>query len=61
MRIPDPDNEVVDFWDINQMANMIIAVLRYVPLRTILSQNGKMETHKLRWENTATQAKKIYS
>jgi glycogen(starch) synthase len=51
----------VDFWDINQMANMIIAVLRYAPLRTTLSQNGKVETHKLRWENAAARVKEIYS
>jgi glycogen(starch) synthase len=51
----------VNFWDINQIANMIIAVLRYAPLRATLRQNGKTETYKLRWENAATRVKEIYS
>ncbi|MHC4622443.1 MAG: glycosyltransferase family 4 protein [Planctomycetota bacterium] len=50
----------VDFWDINQMANKIIAVLRYPPLSTALSKNGRLEAHRFRWEDSATRVKEIY-
>ncbi len=50
----------VDFWDINEMANKIVAALRYKPLRDALCQNGRHETHKLRWEESAAQVNRIY-
>ncbi|MHC4645712.1 MAG: glycosyltransferase family 4 protein [Planctomycetota bacterium] len=50
----------VDFWDINQMANKIIAVLRYAPLREALSSNGRAEAGKFRWEDSASRVKGIY-
>jgi glycogen(starch) synthase len=50
----------VDFWDINEMANKIIAVLRYPPLQKTLSNNGRFEAYKFRWEDSAAKVKKIY-
>ncbi|HUV41957.1 MAG TPA: glycosyltransferase family 4 protein [Sedimentisphaerales bacterium] len=50
----------VDFWDINEMANKIAAVLRYGPLRDALCQNGRYETYNLRWEESAAKVNRIY-
>jgi glycogen(starch) synthase len=50
----------VDFWDIDQMANKIIATLRYAPLRQTLRTNGQAEVCQLRWENTAATVLHIY-
>jgi len=50
----------VDFWDINQMAEKIIAVLSHPPLARTLQQNGLLELHKLRWEDSAAKVCEIY-
>jgi glycosyltransferase involved in cell wall biosynthesis len=50
----------VDFWDINEMANKIIAVLKRPPLQTTLRRNGFSESHKFRWEDSALKVKRIY-
>ncbi len=50
----------VDFWDINQMANKMIAVLKYNPLRTALSENGYAESGKIHWEDSAEKINRIY-
>jgi glycosyltransferase involved in cell wall biosynthesis len=50
----------VDFWDINQMADKIVAVLRHQPLSRMLSENGSAEAEKLCWEDSAAKVNKIY-
>lgn len=50
----------VDFWDIDQIANKIIAVLKHQPLRTMLGESGCAETGKFRWENSAARVNEIY-
>jgi glycosyltransferase involved in cell wall biosynthesis len=50
----------VDFWDINQMANKILAVLRYPTLRTVLCENARTEASRFRWEDSAARVKEIY-
>ena len=50
----------VDFWDINQMANKIIAVLKHGALRTSLQENGYREISKFRWEDSAAKVINIY-
>jgi glycogen(starch) synthase len=50
----------VDFWDIHQMANKMIAVLRRPPLRNMLRENGFAESEKFRWEDSAAKINKIY-
>lgn len=47
----------VDFWDVDDMANKILATLRYDVLRQQLSQSGRQEINKLSWKEAA---KKIY-
>ena len=43
----------VDFWDINEMANKMVAVLREDPLKTELSRNAGYEFQKLGWSDAA--------
>lgn len=50
----------VDFWDINEMANKIIAVLRHSPLQETLKQNAHFEIRKFSWTDTAQACCRIY-
>lgn len=50
----------VDFWDIYQMANKIVAVLKLPVLRRILQENGHSEVCKFSWQDAATKIKGIY-
>ncbi len=50
----------VDFWDIDEMANKIIAVLRHPPLSQTLRQHGPMELRGLTWDGAATRMIDIY-
>ncbi len=43
----------VDFWDTDEMANKILAVLRHPPLSSTLRQHGKFELHRLTWSGAA--------
>lgn len=50
----------VDFWDIEEMANVIVVVLKYRMLKTTLRNHGNFEVRKLRWEDSAAKCIKIY-
>jgi len=50
----------VDFWDVNEMANKIVAVLKYPPLQMTLRSHGNFEVRRLRWKDTALKCAKIY-
>jgi glycogen(starch) synthase len=50
----------VDFWDIDETANKIIAVLKHPPLSTTLRDYGNYEVRKLRWTDSAAKCAKIY-
>ncbi len=50
----------VDFWDINEMANKIVAVLRHPPLQETLRTNGRQEALRFRWEDSAARVNDIY-
>lgn len=50
----------VDFWDVNEIANKIVAVLKYPPLQMTLRSHGNFEVRKLRWKDAATKCAKIY-
>ena len=50
----------VDFWDINEMANKIIAVLKHPPLASTLRQHGSFEVRRLSWVDSARQCVQIY-
>jgi glycosyltransferase involved in cell wall biosynthesis len=50
----------VDFWDVNEIANKIVAVLKYPPLEMTLRNHGNFEVRKLRWKDSARKCAKIY-
>jgi len=50
----------VDFWDVNEMANKIVAVLKYPPLHATLRSHGNFEARKLRWKDAAQQCVNVY-
>jgi len=50
----------VDFWDVKEMANKILAVLRYPPLHMTLREHGNFEVRKLTWEDSARKCADIY-
>lgn len=50
----------VDFWDIEEMANKIIAVLNYKGLSKQLITHGKVEARSITWHKTAEKVVEIY-
>ena len=50
----------VDFWDINEMANKIIAVLRHPPLARTLQQHGSFEVQRMSWQDAARSCVGVY-
>ena len=50
----------VDFWDIDDMANKIIAVLRHPPLSQTLREHGSFEVRKITWDGAATRCENVY-
>lgn len=49
-----------DFWDIDEMANKVIASLRYTSLRQTLSQNAGHEVEHMSWKKVAAKCIDIY-
>jgi len=50
----------VDFWDINEMANQMIAVLREQPLHDQLIETAQSEVMSLSWQKAADSVYRIY-
>ncbi len=50
----------VDFWDINEMANKIVAVLRHPPLASTLRHHGNFEVKRLSWNDAAKACMTVY-
>ncbi len=50
----------VDFWDTQEMANKILAVLRHPPLSQMLRKHGSMEVRRLTWEGAAEKCVESY-
>lgn len=51
----------VDFWDTDEMANKIVAVLRYPPLSQTLREHGRFELRALNWDGAAEKCVKAYA
>lgn len=51
----------VDFWDIDEMANKIVAVLRHPPLGQTLAEHGAFELRKLTWDGAAQKCVESYA
>jgi glycogen(starch) synthase len=49
-----------DFWDVNEIANKIVAVLKYPPLEMALREHGNFEVRKLKWEDAAERCRQLY-
>ncbi len=50
----------VDFWDIDDMANKIIAALAYPVLNKQLADEGRKELHRLTWRRAADKVVILY-
>jgi glycosyltransferase involved in cell wall biosynthesis len=50
----------VDFWDVDDIANKIIAVLRHPPLSRTLREHGAFEVRRLTWDGAAHRMEQIY-
>lgn len=51
----------VDFWDINGMAQKILAVLKYRPLKSAMVSMADEDLRHLTWENCASNTLNVYS
>ena len=50
----------VDFWDVDEMANKIVAVLRHPPLQATLRDHGGFEIRRFSWTDAAANCAKVY-
>jgi glycosyltransferase involved in cell wall biosynthesis len=50
----------VDFWDIDEMPNKIVAVLRHPPLGETLREHGSFELRRLTWDGAAQKCVQAY-
>jgi glycogen(starch) synthase len=50
----------VDFWDINEMANKIVAVLKHPPLANTLREHGSFEVRRRSWADAAKACGNVY-
>lgn len=50
----------VDFWDTDEMANKIVAVLRHPPLAQTLRQHGAFDIRRLTWAGAAEKCVRSY-
>jgi len=51
----------VDFWDVEEIANKIIALLKYPNLVAELVEKSREELHNVRWETAAEKIVQIYN
>lgn len=51
----------VDFWDTNELANKIVAVLRHPTLANELRERGMRDVAKLSWDAAASECRRIYA
>jgi glycosyltransferase involved in cell wall biosynthesis len=51
----------VDFWDVDEMANKIVAVLRHPPLSETLRSHGQFDLRWLTWDGAAEKCVQAYA
>ena len=51
----------VDFWDVNEISNKIIALLRYKPLHETLKDDGYFEVKNFNWDTPAEKCIQVYN
>jgi len=50
----------VDFWDVNDITNKMLAVLNYSALSKTLKEHGSVEIEKFTWERSAREMIRVY-
>lgn len=50
-----------EFWDTDEMANKIISILRYTPLKETLANEGKREINLFTWDRVANKTIEVYN
>lgn len=50
----------VDFWDVEDMANKILSVLKYNPLQETLMENGSHDVDQVSWETQTSKIVELY-
>ncbi len=50
----------VDFWDVDEMANKIIAVLKHPPLADTMNEHASVEVRRLTWDGAAEKCLAVY-
>lgn len=56
-----PNALKVDFWDTDEMANKMLAVIEHLPLRHELTRRGKVDAGALSWGSAAAKCKTLYN
>jgi len=49
-----------DFWDVDEMTDQMVSILRNPALKKTLSREGKSESRKNTWSRAATETIKVY-
>ena len=50
----------VDFWDVNELSNKIISLLRYDALGSCIRENSSSEVSKINWDAAAEKCLAVY-
>jgi len=50
-----------DFWDVTDIANKIVAALKYSELHHTLKEHGSLESHRFNWNEPAKKCIEIYN
>jgi len=50
----------VDFWDVDEMASKVLAVLDYQALKHTLKEHGEFEVKKMHWHGAAKKIVETY-
>ncbi len=50
----------VDFWDVGDIADKILAVLKHPPLSSTLREHADLEIRKLTWDGAASRCRQVY-
>jgi glycosyltransferase involved in cell wall biosynthesis len=50
----------VDFWDVKEMANKMIAILKFPALSAEIVDRSREEVRNIRWENAAEKMVRVY-
>jgi len=49
-----------DFWDIDEMANQMVSILKHPSLKRVLKTEGLLDSQKNSWSKAATETIKVY-